>query len=303
MGKLDGKVAIVTGAASGIGKATATLFAAEGAMVACADIILGDISQASEGTLIPSPTESRVMQNYGSRHSLSNTVSEIQKAGGTAIGVQTDVSDEGNCDYLIWSTGRMFGKSIDILVNDAILVYFVPTMQLPVKWWVECMMTDLGGPFMLSQKVLQQMTVQRSGAIINISSGAAIGPGRGPYNPETLKRSGSTVYGCIKAAIERFTQGLASEVYPYGISVSCVSPSNLVASSGASYHHVVTGQNDQYCEPPEMMAKAILLLASEPFEKVTGRVSYSQAILKEFGWINEGRGLGIDLEGSGYSKI
>jgi NAD(P)-dependent dehydrogenase (short-subunit alcohol dehydrogenase family) len=111
------------------------------------------------------------------------------------------------------------------------------------------------------------------------------------------------MYGAEKAALERFTQGLAEEVYQYGISVTCVSPSLVVPTPGTVYHKLVTGMDDPRGEPPEVMARAALLLATEPLDKITGRVTYSQAILKEFGWIKEGRGLGIDRPGSGYSQI
>jgi hypothetical protein len=95
---------------------------------------------------------------------------------------------------------------------------------------------------------------------------------------------------------------LAEEVYQYGISVTAVSPSNVVPTPGTVYHKLVTGPDDPRGEPPEIMARAILLLATEPLDKVTGRVTYSQAILKEFGWIAEGTGTGIDRPGSGYSQ-
>jgi hypothetical protein len=66
---------------------------------------------------------------------------------------------------------------------------------------------------------------------------------------------------------------------------------------------MATGPDDPRAEPPEMMARATLLLATEPLDKVTGRVTYSQHILKEFGWIKEARGIGIDRPGTGYSQI
>jgi NAD(P)-dependent dehydrogenase (short-subunit alcohol dehydrogenase family) len=96
---------------------------------------------------------------------------------------------------------------------------------------------------------------------------------------------------------------LAEEVYPYGIQVNCVSPSLVVPTPGTVHHKLVTGMDDPRGEPSEVMAKAILLLATEPLDKVTGRVTYSQEILKEFGWIKEGKGIGIDRAGSGYSRI
>jgi NAD(P)-dependent dehydrogenase (short-subunit alcohol dehydrogenase family) len=153
----------------------------------------------------------------------------------------------------------------------------------------------------LSQLVLEDMLPRKSGAIVNISSGAAIGPGRGPYDEPGLR--GGTLYGAEKAALERFTQGLASEVYSDGVSVTCLSPSLIVPTPGVVHHRLITKQNQDQVEPVEMMARAALLLATEPTEKISGRVTYSQQILHEFGWIDEGRGLGFERSGSGYSKI
>ena len=106
-----------------------------------------------------------------------------------------------------------------------------------------------------------------------------------------------------KAALERFSQGLAQEVYQHGISVTCVSPSQVVPTPGTVFHNLVTGIDDPRGEHPELMAKSALLLASEPLDRVTGRVTYSQQILKEFGWIDDAQGTGIDRNGSGYSLI
>ncbi len=290
MGKLDGKVAIVTGAAGGIGKAIALLFAAEGAKVVGADRIL------NEGD---NPTLPEV--------SLNTTVSEIEKAGGTAAAVQCDVSREESCDDLVAKTKEVFGPA-DVLVNNAAVNMYVPIKDYPVRRWMSYFAVNVHGPFMLSQKVLLDMIERGSGAIVNITSRAAIGPGRGPY---TSSGGGGTMYGVSKAAVERFSQGLAQEVYQYGISVTALAPSLDVSTPGTrlfraqrSTAGVITtptaGLGD---EPPEMMARAALLLATEPLDKVTGRVTYSQAILKEFGWIAEGKSYGIDQPGSGFSQI
>jgi hypothetical protein len=69
------------------------------------------------------------------------------------------------------------------------------------------------------------------------------------------------------------------------------------------YHKLVSSMDDPRGEPPILMAKAALLLATEPLDRVTGRVTYSQQILKEFGWIETGRGRGVETRGSGYSEI
>src|SRR4029079_13803311 len=102
---------------------------------------------------------------------------------------------------------------------------------------------------------------------------------------------------------ERFTQGLAAEVYPHGVSVTCVSPSQVVPTPGTVYHKLVKGMDDPRGEPPELMARAVLLLATEPLDRVTGRVTYSQQILGEVRWIDNARGRGVDSPGTGYSQI
>ena len=153
------------------------------------------------------------------------------------------------------------------------------------------------------QLVLRDMVERKRGAIVNIGSGAAIGPGRGPYTDPGPGTRGGTCYGAEKAALERFTQGLASEVYPHGVSVACVSPSQVVPTPGTVYHRLVKSLDDPRGEAPILMAKAALLLATEPLDRVTGRVAYSQQILKEFGWLADGHGRGVETRGSGYSEI
>ena len=93
------------------------------------------------------------------------------------------------------------------------------------------------------------------------------------------------------------------EVYEHGITVACYSPGVGVATEGTVYFGLSKSLDDPDREPMSMMTNAALLLATEPLDSVTGRVTYSQAILKEFGWIEDGVGLGIDRKGSGYSEI
>jgi NAD(P)-dependent dehydrogenase (short-subunit alcohol dehydrogenase family) len=109
-----------------------------------------------------------------------------------------------------------------------VIDYYIPIQDYPVGRWLRSWAVNLHAPFVLSQLVLADMIPRRSGSIINISSGAAIGPGRGPYLDPTAGARGGTCYGAEKAALERFTQGLAAEVYPYGVSVTCVAPSQVV---------------------------------------------------------------------------
>jgi NAD(P)-dependent dehydrogenase (short-subunit alcohol dehydrogenase family) len=280
MGKLDNKVGLVTGASRGIGQAIAELFAAEGAKVVCAARTINEGDHVLEG-------------------SLSNTVGRIIEAGGSATAVAANISEEEDCRALFDAAIDTYGK-VDILVNNAALNYYVPIVDYDVSKWMRAFAVNVHGPFMLSRSVLPGMMERNSGAIINISSGSAIGPGRGPYEVEA---HGGTMYGASKAALERMTQGLAQEVQHHNIAVTCYSPSQVVPTPGTVYHKLVEGMDDPKGEPVEIMAKTALLLASEPAEKVNGRVTYSQQILEEFGWIDEGKGIGFGRTGSGYSQI
>jgi len=282
MGRLAGKVALVTGASRGIGEAIAELFAAEGARVACT------ARTVEEG-------EHKLLEG-----SLARTVERIRAAGGEALAIPCDVSEYENCERAVAEVRRRFGP-LDVLVNNAALTYFIPVAEFPPEKWLKSFAVNVHGPFFMSRLVLEEMIARRSGAIVNISSGAAIGPGRGPYKSAPLR--GGTLYGAEKAALERFTQGLAAEVYRDGVSVSCVSPSGIVPTPGVMFHKLLDRPDAPNAEPVELMARAALLLATEPIEKVSGRVTYSQQILQEFGWIEKGRGIGLDVRGSGYSQI
>ncbi len=283
MGKLNGKHVVVTGASRGIGQTIAETFAAEGGRVVCAARTLNEGEHMLEG-------------------SLSRTVQGIQDAGGEATAVACDISEEEGCEQLLEAARTAYGP-VDVLVNNAALNYYIPIADYQTNRWTRCFKINVHAPFVLSRNVLPDMKSQDGHcAIVNISSGAAIGPGRGPY--EGVLRHGGTMYGATKAALERFTQGLAEEVAECGnIAVTAVSPSRVVPTPGTVHHKLVEGMDDPKGEPPSLMAQASLLLATEPVEKVNGRVTYSQQILGEFGWIDRPVGRGIESRGSGYSEI
>lgn len=284
MGRLDGKVVVVTGASRGIGKEIAALFAAEGGKVVCAARTVEEGTHPLEG-------------------SLNTTVNEIRAAGGEATAAAANISLPEDCEALMQAARDAYGP-VDVLVNNAALTYFIPVKDYALNRWMRSWAVNFHAPFILSQLALNDMIERGGGSIVNISSGAAIGPGRGPY-PDVPPNSGGTCYGAEKAALERFTQGLAQEVYRFGISVTAVSPSLVVPTPGTVFHNLVSGIDDPRGEHPELMAKAALLLATEPLDEVTGRVTYSQQILHEYGWIDEARGTGAPggRAGSGYSQI
>lgn len=285
MGKLDGKVVVVTGTSRGIGAEIARVFAVEGGKIVCAARTLHEGEHQFEG-------------------SLDKTVAGIRGAGGEATPVAVDISEESECEKLIAAAHAAYGP-IDVLVNDAALTYFIPIKDYPTKRWLRSWAVNFHAPFILSKLALQDMIPRKSGSIVNISSSAAIGPGRGPYKPNPWSEIGGTCYGAEKAALERFSQGLAAEVYQHGVSVTCFSPSQVVPTAGTIHHKLVSGLDDPRGEPASVMAQAALLLATEPLEKVSGRVTYSQQILKEFGWIDKAAGVGVDpaQPGTGYSRI
>jgi NAD(P)-dependent dehydrogenase (short-subunit alcohol dehydrogenase family) len=273
MARLKDKVVVVTGASRGIGAEIARLFAAEGGRVVCAARTLREGDHPFAGAL-------------------ETTVAEIRAAGGEAHAVAANIAEPAECEQLI-ETARTLCGAVDVLVNNAALTYYVPVKDYPLNKWIRSWQVNLHAPFYLSQLVLGDM----------IPSGAAIGPGRGPYSDPAAAARGGTCYGAEKAALERFTQGLASEVYQHGISVTSLAPSQVVPTPGTVHHKLVAGLDDPKGEAPLLMAQAALLLATEPVEKVSGRVTYSQQILKEFGWITEAKGRGVTTRGSGYSEI
>ena len=283
MGKLDGKVAIVTGASRGIGAEISRLFAKEGARVVCVARTLKEGDHILEG-------------------SLEVTCAQIRESGGEATAIAANISLPEDCARLVEETKAAYGPA-DVLVNNAALTYFIPIKDFPLSRWLRTWSVNVHAPFLLSQLVLPDMIEAKGGSIVNISSSSAIGPGRAPYNENARKDIAETCYGAQKAALERFTQGLALEVYEYGVSVTCLSPSVVVPTPGTLYHKLVSSMDDPKGEHPELMAKATLLLATEPQEKITGRVTYTQEILKEYGMMGEGQGVGVTKPGSGYSQI
>src|SRR5260370_30258589 len=220
MGKMTGRVAIVTGSSRGIGLAIAELLAGEGAKVVCVARTLNEGDHQFKGSLV-------------------STVAGIKATGGEATAVAADISSETECLKVVEAARAAYGR-IDALVNNAALNYYIPTADYPTNSWIKAFAINVHAPFMLAKAVLPDMIASGRGAIVNIGSGAAIGPGRGPYADQTVR--GGVMYGASKAALERFTQGLAQEVARHGrIALSCVSPSRAVTTPGTVYHKLVRG--------------------------------------------------------------
>jgi citronellol/citronellal dehydrogenase len=259
MSDLKGKVAIVTGASRGIGQAIAQRLAADGAKVAITS------RTAHEG-------------DHRLAGSLATTGDAIRAKGGTVFSVVADLSKRDDRERLITAVEQELGP-IDVLVNNAAVTYYEPVADFAERHF-EVMYTVLvRAPFELAQRVLPGMRERRRGWILNISSRAAIHP----LGPPFTNRPGGTVYGMCKAALERFTTGLASEVYADGIAVNVLSPSGLVVTPGVAFHGLNKGVSEDRLEAPEVMAEAAYALVTGDPAVLTGKVTYARPLLEELG--------------------
>jgi citronellol/citronellal dehydrogenase len=259
-GELKDRVVIVTGASRGIGEAIARRFAADGALVAVS------ARTVNEG-------DHRLLSG-----SISGTVSAIAEAGGRAIAVPADLAHKDDRARLIETTERELGP-IDVLVNNAAVTYFEPVADFDERHFQLMIEVLVRAPFELAQRVLPGMRARRRGWIVNISSGAA----RHPQGPPYTARPGSTVYGMCKGALERFSTGLAAEVYADGIAVNALSPSGLVPTPGVIHHGLQRGVAPERLEAPEFMAEAAHALATGDPVRLTGRITYARPLLEELG--------------------
>jgi len=255
-GTLKGKVALVTGASRGIGEAIAARLAMEGAKVAA--------SARTEKT-----GESKLPGT------LEDTVARIRKAGGEATLIKADLAQSSDREKLVAACVATYGP-VDILVNNAAITYFAPVSEFTEKRFKLMIEVQVFAPFHLAQLVLPAMRERHRGAIVNISSPAGIHP-KAPY--ESAGRGG-TVYGMCKAALERFTTGLAAEVFDDGIAVNVVSP-GLVATPGVAVHGLINERTKNRVQPIEFIAEAVYRLAVADPKQMTGRVAYAEPFLKE----------------------
>jgi citronellol/citronellal dehydrogenase len=215
--KLAGRVALVTGASRGIGEAIARRFAAEGALVGIT-------------------ARTREEGDHRFSGSIATTLATIRDAGGTAIAVAADLSRDEDRVRLVETVSGELGP-IDVLVNNAAITYFGPSSEFDLRRYQLMFDVQVLAPFHLSQLVAPAMRAAQRGWILNISSPAAVHPTGPPF-----VAGGHTVYGMCKAALERFSSGLASELYEDGISVNALSPTGLVVTPGVVHHE--SGQAD-----------------------------------------------------------
>lgn len=257
MNELNGKVAIVTGSSRGIGEAIARRFAIAGAKVVVTARTVEVRDERLSGTI--------------------HTVTEaIRAMGGEATPVAANLQKKEDRERLVAATVEAYG-GVDILVNNAAILVPGGTIDFDERYYDRMFEILVKAPFHLCQLTLPGMIERGGGSILNISSGAAIHP-----KPKQRHADGA-VYGMTKAAIERFTTGLAAEMYGNRISVNALSPSLVVATPGQMFGRRYTQEMLDAAEPVEKMAEAALALVSGDPAEVTGGIRYSQEVLDAFG--------------------
>ena len=257
-GTLDGRIALVTGASRGIGEAIARRLAEAGAAVAVSARTVEEGDHPLPG-------------------STATTVRSIVDAGGTGVAVAADLSRQEDRRALVAEVERRLGP-IDVLVNNAAVTYFEPVDGFSEAHYRTMFEVQVRAPFELAQLVVPGMRERGRGWVLNISSGAARHPQGPPYRRGL---GGGTVYGMCKAALERFTTGLAAELHPAGIAVNVLSPAGLVPTPGVLHHGLTRGVPEEALEPPEVMAEAAYRLCTGDPATLTGRIAYSRPLLDE----------------------
>ena len=245
--RLDGKVAMVTGAGSGLGKAMVMLMAREGAAVVVNDINV---------------------------ESMNNVVDEIKKEGGRAIGIKADVSKRSEVQNLMKTAIEKFGQ-IDILVNNAGVVRRGSFFELTDEDWDIVLAVDLKGVYNCIQAVASYMMEKRYGKIVNISSASATGV--------TPHHGGATVnYAAAKIGVIQLTKTAARELGPYGINVNCIAPGSIITPM--TYTARSKQEVEEHLEfrrkscvlnrsgKPEDVVNLTLFLASDESSFITGQL-------------------------------
>ena len=209
--KIQGKTVIVTGAARGIGRAIAAVFASEGANVVLADL----------GSLAQQPAAG---WHYGlsPESELAGAAKEIRERGGSCTALEVDVSDRASCQNLVAKSLEAFGR-LDIVVNNAGVIKLGKLADFAESEWDRIFAVNAKGVFLISQAALPHLQAN-GGLIINIASNA--GKRGSPYN---------SAYCASKAAVIGLTQSMAAELADRDIRVNAICPGNVFTSMQFDY--------------------------------------------------------------------
>jgi NAD(P)-dependent dehydrogenase (short-subunit alcohol dehydrogenase family) len=253
---LSGRTALVTGSSRGIGRAIAQRLAAEGATV----VVTARSHEPSQSV------------RWGSSAALPGTIGEtielIEAAGGQAIGMAADLENPDDRDNLVHRVLDSTG-SLDILVNNAGFADYAKVDDMSLDTFERTVEHYVRVPFVLTKAAVPHMRTQGAGWIVNIGSVTGVAPVR-PYR-EYNKTSGDVVYASMKAALHRFTQGVAAEMLEANIAVNCVGPSTAVRTPGASQMIPESFPT----EPVEYLAETVLAMCHRPAAERTGLVAFS----------------------------
>jgi NAD(P)-dependent dehydrogenase (short-subunit alcohol dehydrogenase family) len=259
-GSCDGKVALVTGASRGLGKAIAQRLAHEGATVGL-----------TARTMEPDP-------KY--RGSLQQTLDEITAGGGSAVAIQADLSQSDDRERLFTELIEKAGAP-DILVNNAAVTFLRPLDEFPERRARLMIEMHVLAPMHLTQLAIPAMRERGRGWVLNVTSVGGDLP-EGPPFAEFDRTAGFGVYGTVKAALNRLTKSFAAELYDDGIAVNAAAPSNPVATEGAGALDMAKTDTEDI----ELITQTALTLVTADPRSMTGRIAHTQPFLREIGWLH-----------------
>lgn len=254
--RLTGTTALVTGSSRGIGRGIAQRLASEGATVVVTARSNTPLQSIRNG-------ESQIIEG-----SLDETVDLIEKAGGRAIAIPADLEDAEQRSRLVEAVVNATG-GIDILVNNAGFADYSSIEKMNLEMFDRTVEHYLRVPFLLSQAAIPHMRKAGAGWIVNIGSSTGLSPIR-PFR-EYNKTSGDVIYASVKAALHRFSEGLAAEVQDDNIAVNVVGPSTAVRTPGAA----ALLPEGYEAEPVEYLAQTVLEMCTVPAAERTGLVAFS----------------------------